>query len=171
MASVKLSKTSKKLADINDHMNKPNAKYRPNLVGLMNLCETNYMLVLRLLADKELAGEKREFFISESLAYCLEVKEVTRYTSLITIAQQTNHQNESIAKIMRPVMTIRLYHDARMVDVIDSQHIARVKPRYDYPNADMHQPDEKQQILIFLKEWLQLCLKQGQVQVNLQHNN
>lgn len=152
-------------------MSNPSIKYRPNLVGLMNLGETNYMLVLRLLADKELAGEIRKFFISENLAYCIKVIEVTRYTSLISIAQEANHQCEDIAKIMRPIMTIRMYHDARMLDVISSQNISRVKPRYDYPNTQMHLPDEKQQTLIFLKEWLQLCLKQGQVSVKLPQNS
>ncbi|MGJ8692831.1 MAG: DUF1249 domain-containing protein [Thalassotalea sp.] len=140
-------------------------KYRPRLSNLMNLGETNYMLVLRLLADKEHTGEVRAFFINDTLSYRIEVLEVTRYTSLINIAQVANHSCEKIAKILRPVMSIRLYHDARMVEIISSQNIARVKPRYDYPNQDMHQPDEKQQTLIFLKEWLQLCLKHGQVKV------
>ena len=152
-------------------MSKTSVQYRPNLVELMNLCETNYMVVLRLLADKEIAGEVREFFINENLSYTIVVDEVTRYTSLVSIAQEANHQCEKLAKIMRPVMQLRLYHDARMVEVISSQHIARVKPRYDYPNDEMHQPDEKQQILLFLKEWLQLCLKQGQVPVKLIHNS
>ena len=152
-------------------MSKTSAQYRPNLVQLMNLCETNYMLVLRLLADKEIAGEVREFFINENLSYTIVIDEVTRYTSLVSIAQEANHQCEKLAKIMRPVMQLRLYHDARMVEVISSQHIARVKPRYDYPNDEMHQPDEKQQILLFLKEWLQQCLKQGQVPVKLIHNS
>mgnify|MGYP005823727063 CR=1 FL=1 len=30
----------------------------------------------------------------------------------------------------------------------------------------MHQPDEKQQINQFLKEWLQLCHQHGQVDVD-----
>lgn len=164
-------------------------KYRPSIAKLMNLCETNYMLVLRLLADKEKLGEVREFFINESLAYRIEVKEVTKYTSLITMAQQHGFElsddisltpsaslaakqssapnTTELTALLTPVMTIRLYHDARMVEVISSQNIARIKPRYDYPNRSMHQPDEKQQILIFLKEWLQLCLQQGQVAVDV----
>lgn len=147
------------------------AKYRPNLAGLMNLGETNYMLVLRLLADKEKVGEVRTFFINEHLLYRIDVKEVTRYTSLINIAQESEHGSPQLSKLMRPVMKIRLYHDARMVEIISSQNISRVKPRYDYPNSNMHQPDEKQQILIFLKEWLQLCLTQGQVSVPLSNFN
>lgn len=143
-------------------------KYRPNLVGLMNLCETNYMLALRLLADKELVGEIREFFINEHLSYTLEVNEVTRYTSVITIAQDTLLNRSNVADLICPQMQLRLYHDAKMVEIISTQRIRQIKPRYDYPNDDMHQPDEKQQALVFLKEWLQMCLQYGQVHVNLQ---
>ena len=169
-------------------MTKHSAKYRPNLVGIMNLCEINYMLILRLLADKELAGEVRYFFINDHLAYKIAVEEVTRYTSLINIAQEVNlgfiddltiqsikvnssKEQKQFTDMMRPVMQLRLYHDARMVEVISSQNISRVKPRYDYPNTDMHQPDEKEQTLIFLKEWLQLCLKQGLVNVTQQQSS
>jgi hypothetical protein len=59
-------------------------------------------------------------------------------------------------------MVIRLYHDARLAEVISNQDIRHIKPRYDYPNNQMHQPDEKQQINVFLKEWLQLSLQLGQ---------
>lgn len=164
-------------------MNTQHNKYRPSLSGLMNLSEMNYMLVLRLLANKEFVGDVREFFISECLFYTLEVLEVTRYTSLVHITQhnmdkqsvsntkkmkQNRHSSKILADILQPVMKLRLYHDARMVEVISSQHISNIKPRYDYPNDNMHQPDEKQQILLFLKEWLQLCLQQGQVSVNIE---
>lgn len=152
-------------------MNNLRRKYRPNLVGLMNLGETNYMLVLRLLADKEKVGEVREFFINEHLSYQLVVKEVTRYTSLIDIAQDAVETTSDMAELIRPQMQLRLYHDAKMVEIISTQNIRQVKPRYEYPNDKMHQPDEKQQALVFLKEWLQMCLQYGQVNINLQHDH
>jgi len=142
-------------------------KYRPNLPDLMSLCSTNYVLSLRLLADKELAGEKREFFISDKLAYIIEVKEVTKYTSLINIVQQQIKADSTLSAFTQPKMQVRLYHDARVAEVISSQGVSQVKPRYDYPNDQMHHPDEKRQINQFLKEWLQLCLEFGQVNVSL----
>jgi uncharacterized protein YqiB (DUF1249 family) len=39
--------------------------YRPNLVSLMTLCANNYMLLLKVLADKKRQGETRHFFISD----------------------------------------------------------------------------------------------------------
>ena len=159
-------------------------KYQIILSSLMNLCDTNYMLMLKVLANKECVGEQRCFFISDFLSYTVTVKEVTRYTSLVSISQDVNvfitknninqdntnnidRLSPTLAKLFRPSMVLRLYHDARMAEVISSQDIRQVKPRYDYPNSDMHQPDEKHQINLFLNEWLQLCLRLGQVKLTL----
>jgi len=164
-------------------------KYHPRISTLMNLCEVNYMLLIRLLAsnnDEEVVGDKRCYFISDFLSYQTEILEVTRYTSLVSISQTLPysqitsatiiHPNDSLlaniangkfSTLLRPKMVIRLYHDARMAEVISNQDIRQVKPRYDYPNPKMHLPDEKQQINQFLKEWLQLSLKLGQVNVPL----
>jgi len=148
-------------------MNAKVKKYKPQLATLMNLCDVNYMLLIKLLADKEEVGQERHFFISDFLSYVVTVNEVTRYTTLITISQNTIEVGEDLSHLFQPKMVIRLYHDARMAEVITSQNVRQVKPRYDYPNSKMHLPDEKQQINMFLKEWLQLCHELGQVQVAL----
>lgn len=145
-------------------------RYQPRLSTLMNLCEINYMLMLRLLADNEKVGEQRSFFISDFLSYTLQVNEVTRYTSLVEISQDAVIGDVKLSGLLRPKMVIRLYHDARMAEVISNQDIRQVKPRYDYPNSAMHLPDEKQQINMFLKEWLQLCHSLGQVKLSLFDN-
>ena len=128
------------------------------------------MLMLRLLADNEKVGEQRSFFISDFLSYTLQVNEVTRYTSLVEISQDAVIGDVKLSGLLRPKMVIRLYHDARMAEVISNQDIRQVKPRYDYPNSAMHLPDEKQQINMFLKEWLQLCHSLGQVKLSLFDN-
>lgn len=148
-------------------MANPAVAYRPNLPNLMTLCSSNYALLVRLLADKELAGEDRHFFVSDNLAYVIAIKEVTRYTSLVSMTQLASKKSAPFANLIQPTMQIRLYHDARMAEVLSSQKIRQIKPRYDYPNSQMHLPDEKLQINLFLKEWLQLCIEQGQVKVAL----
>ncbi|MEH6595898.1 MAG: DUF1249 domain-containing protein [Colwellia polaris] len=142
-------------------------KYRPHLPTLMALCEINYMLLLRILADKEQVGEQRCFFISDFLSYRVTVNEVTKYTTLITIIQEANIRGYNLTELFRPKMVVRLYHDARMAEVISNQDVQQIKPRYDYPNERMHLPDEKQQVNYFLKEWLQLCLKLGKVNFDI----
>lgn len=144
-------------------------KYQPNLVSLMSLCANNYFLLLKVQADQTQLDEQRHFFINDYLAYKITVNEITRYTSLITFEQKIL-DNNTLPSVLHPRMVIRLYHDARMAEVISSQDIHQVKPRYDYPNEQMHQQDEKQQINQFLNEWLHLCLHQGQVKVSLLTN-
>lgn len=144
-------------------------RYRPSLAVLMQLCATNYALLMRLLLNssdqKAKAGKQYSFFISEQLQYCLTIKEVTRYTTLVNLKQFV--ADSCYGEILAPTMMIRLYHDARMAEINSSQHIRYIKPRYNFPNDKMHYPDEKQQINQFLKEWLQLCLQQGQIKVSL----
>lgn len=161
------------------------SKYKPSLVTLMTLSQSNYMLLLRLLADCEVAGQTRYFSVSPQLSYCVAVDEVTRYTTVVTIeqvslntdaqrlksSQQSSQQSiqapneeqapNQLKQLLTPSMEVRLYHDAQVIDVLSCQNIRTIKPRYEYPNKAMHQPDEKQQIQLFLKEWLQLCLTHG----------
>ncbi|TRX53883.1 DUF1249 domain-containing protein [Thalassomonas sp. M1454] len=145
------------------------ANYKPSLKGLINSFEINYMLLTRLLADLDEVNQRREFFINEHLSYQLTVKEKSKYTHVIEFRQvEINTSQASKAKLLTfPCMLIRIYHDARLAEVIESQHIRQIKPRYDYPNPKMHQPDEKQQNHYFLTQWLQLCLSQGQTPVKL----
>lgn len=139
--------------------------YRPNLSNLMSLCEVNYMMITRLLADMAKMGETRSFFISDFLSYTIVIKEVTKYTSLVVMSQDAHIGTHQLSEYMSPKMIIRLYHDARMAEVISNQDVRQIKPRYDYPNQAMHLPDEKQQVNQFLKEWLQLSLQLGQTKV------
>lgn len=146
--------------------------YQPNLVSLMTLCANNYMLLLKVLANNRLLGETRKFFISDFLSYRVTITEVTRYTSVVSFEQDSLADSLKcisgvVASALHPRMTIRLYHDARMAEVLSTQDIRQVKPRYNYPNTQMHQQDEKQQTNQFLNEWLHLCLRLGQVKVTL----
>lgn len=131
----------------------------------MKLCANNYLLLLKIQADKTEFNQQRHFFINDHLSYVVTVNEVTRYTSLISFEQVNTKTNNIFSEVFHPRMSIRLYHDARMAEVISSQDITQVQPRYDYPNKNMHQQDEKQQINQFLNEWLHLCLEHGQIKV------
>jgi len=139
----------------------------------MTLCANNYLLLIRLQAQQTEVAQQRHFFINEHLAYSVIVNEITRYTSLITFEQKAfdfiTKSTETLSNSLHPRMSIRLYHDACMAEVISSQDIRQVKPRYDYPNKHMHQQDEKQQMNQFLNEWLHLCLDYGQVNIEFQN--
>lgn len=129
--------------------------YHVDLAGLMRIYETNYAKMNALIPVDPIVGETRSYQVSD-FSYQLEIKEVTRYTTLVDVCQCD----------VRPIfplprMSVRLYHDARVAEVCSSEQISRVKPRYDYPNAKMMQKDEKFQLNQFLGEWLSFCLKHG----------
>ncbi|WP_185967975.1 DUF1249 domain-containing protein [Thalassotalea sp. PS06] len=143
-------------------------RYHPNLKQLLNSCEINYVLLLRLLGGISEVGEQREFSIDERHAFQLRVTEQSKYTNVVEFRQLSASDNDCqvIGKLLsKPFMVIRLYHDARVAEVIESAQTRRIKPRYDYPNQSMMQPDEKQQTHQFLTEWLQTCLRLGQTAV------
>jgi uncharacterized protein len=58
---------------------------------------------------------------------------------------------------------VRLYHDANLAEVVKCQRYRQFAPRYEYPNIDMHQIDEKAQMNRFLGELLAHCLAHGRV--------
>ena len=145
------------------------AKYRPSLKGLDQSFEKNYMLLTRLLGDTDSVADERYFFITELLEYKVTILEKTKYTHLVEFKQLVSHTESLASKVHlpKPSMTIRIYHDARLAEVLQSQYISQIKPRYDYPNQAMHLPDEKQQTQHFLTEWLQLCLTEGKANIQV----
>lgn len=133
-------------------LNKP---YHVDLAALMRVYETNYAKLNALLPGQPNVGDVRSYQVA-SMAYQLEVSEVTKYTTLIDVCQCDEQPVFPL-----PKMTVRLYHDARVAEVCASEQISRVFARYDYPNAKMVQKDEKFQLNQFLGEWLTFCLKNG----------
>ena len=70
-------------------------------------------------------------------------------------------QEHSLPWLPTPRLEVRVYHDARMAEVVGAEHARRFRSVYPYPNVDMHQPDEKSQLNLFLGEWLSHCLACG----------
>lgn len=156
-----------------------NNGYRVNLASLMGLCANNYLLLIKLIGDQVALDDNRLFFINDKLSYRIMINEVTKYTSLIHFEQTLPREKSqkrlatptALSSALLPSMTIRLYHDAKVAEVISTQNIRQIKPRYDYPNKQMHQQNEKQQTNLFLHEWLKLCLALGQVNVDKSWDN
>lgn len=129
-------------------------RYFPDLRTLHSVCDVNYVRLLKLLPDCDTLDLQYEFGASRSLQYQIVIEEVARYTTTVVMSQI----NPEMPEYLKPSMRIRLYHDARMAEVISSQNIARFEPSYDYPNKNMHQKNEKEMVNHFLSEWLSFCL-------------
>lgn len=130
-------------------------RYVPNLTELHACCARNYASLNKLLDG--LAGETTMTFSQAGESLRMSIDEQAPYT---TTLQLTQHR-QGMPDYLAPTMKVRLYHDARMAEVLTCQQICGVRARYDYPNVRMHQRDEKMQLNQFLAEWLAFCLDHG----------
>ncbi len=135
-------------------------KYIPDLVQLGALYESNYsrlLKLIRIMGD----SEKMEFnlhtehhFVGKVL---IQLLESCKYTDTFLL-----EQTAAAGKwVNNPKLTVRLYHDAVVAEVVGHQGQQATNGVNDYPNKSMHHPDEKNQLNSFLSEWLNFCLMHG----------
>jgi uncharacterized protein YqiB (DUF1249 family) len=128
-------------------------RYRVDLADLQATCEANYARLMRLLPDMRGSCAGRRVAISQGErllgVLALDVLESCPYTTTLRVRQE-----HDLAWLPSPPLEVRVYHDARMAEVIGAQQARRFLGRYPYPNAAMYQPDEKSQLNLFLGEWL-----------------
>lgn len=130
-------------------------RYTVDLVDLHSLCEANYARLRQIFRDYEQCNA-REFTVKGARIH-LEVIERSRYTTTFRLVQS------GVLKL--PAGTVRLdvrmYHDARMAEVVGFQSHQQIAGRYPYPNPQMYQRDEKQQQNQYVAELLSHCLAEG----------
>lgn len=136
-------------------------RYRVDLCELQACCEANYQRLQRLLPDmRGVSPRPRRVALShgEQLVAVLviEVLENCPYTTSLRVRQEQHP-----AWLPAPQLEVRAYHDARMAEVVGAARSRSFLGRYPYPNAAMHQPDEKTQLNLFLGEWLGHCQALG----------
>jgi uncharacterized protein YqiB (DUF1249 family) len=131
-------------------------RYKVNLVELQAKCAANYGLMLRIFPALSHDGVF-EFSLSNCGMVRMNLIERTPYTALVGL------QQSGVASILPnlSLCKIRMYHDARMAEVVEWEGQRGLKGRYEYPNEAMHQEDEKWQRNKFLGELLSYCLREG----------
>ncbi len=145
---------------LNDFYVRPKVKYKVNLPLQMAECEANFAKLKKLLPSE---GGLREFAVSRGTQEWLHkilVVERSPYTTTLQLTQIAKYTKDS-NWLQMPCLTVRMYHDAELAEVLAWEGHKRLRPRYNYPNQSMYQCDEKLQINQFLGEWLSLCLRQG----------
>ncbi|MGQ7260311.1 DUF1249 domain-containing protein [Vreelandella sp. V005] len=134
--------------------------YVTDLKTLQGECSANYLRLVRLVGDME-AGQRRDIALHGDQHYFgdlhLYIQEQAPYTTMVDVSQT----GPLDTVIEGPRMRVHLYHDVRMAEVTDFQRERHFSGRYRYPNARMHQPDEKLQLNRFLGEWLAHGLAHG----------
>lgn len=130
--------------------------YKPDLKQFMSVCAANYAKVLRLLADDNKPATM-EYSLDNKTELVFKLIETAPYTDTYKLKQKG-----SLKLLTEDICTFRVYHDAKVAEVIASSHPMMLPPIYSYPNKEMNMPDEKMQINRFLGQWLSFCLQFGQ---------
>jgi uncharacterized protein len=143
---------------------------RPTVGGLMALCEENFILLSRLAPHLK---EQRGLIVSRRLGNVdlhLTIVEQSRFTSLVRLTHwfpgpalgwgphpYSGRTGEPVGFGADPDARLRIYHDARQVEVLDLHQTA-------LPLRAQYQPpalDAKWYANLFLGKWLRFCLDQG----------
>jgi uncharacterized protein YqiB (DUF1249 family) len=133
----------------------------------MAICDGNYIRLLKLLPDLTPTA-RREFTLpvlgasdaATAHRVALEVVETFKYTSTVSISLEA--PGPGSAYYRPPAMLVRLYHDANTAEVTSYQDERRIRVLYQEDELPRFYPDEKEQVNLFLAEWLALCLEAGQ---------
>lgn len=132
-------------------------KYVIDLQAYMAECEANYWRLQKLMPDD-----------LDEIAYAVQLPDGTAVTMKLAIVQRCKYTTMLTVDqgglqnwLAHTHFEVRIYHDARMAEVISCQRQGKVHPVYPYPNEKMHQKDEKFQQHRFFSECLANCLKNG----------
>ncbi|MCO7227409.1 DUF1249 domain-containing protein [Pleionea sp. CnH1-48] len=130
-------------------------KYVPDLASYMSQCEMNYALMLRLM---NLLRDESSLSIEFDSSVChIHVTEQTRYTTTLSLKLKA-HGSDWVEPIL---LSVRLYHDACLAEVLENNRNHAPKANHDYPNQKMSHPDDKYQRNRLLNECLKFCFQQG----------
>jgi uncharacterized protein len=129
----------------------------PDVGALMSLCEENFVLLRRL--TPELSAYPAGQRLSRrpgTVDLSLEIEEQARYTTLVHLTHRFTDA-ETLETHSDPDARLRVYHDARQVEVLElRQSILPLRTRYAHPALV-----DKWRANLFLSKWLMFCLRQG----------
>jgi uncharacterized protein YqiB (DUF1249 family) len=120
----------------------------------LGLYESNFAKLTALLPD---LPHRRGRYIAVAAGLApiyVEILERNPYTTTVQIHQSLAAGRPWVRDLG---MKVRIYHDARVAEVISYQGVQPLQPFYSYPNPRMLQPYEKRRVNQFLGEWLSYC--------------
>ena len=135
-------------------------RYIPDISKHAALCEANYVRLQRLLKN---ADEPRYEFSwvdnhENQIDVDIDIVERFKYTTTLQLTKTLHSVPKPLSQVE---LTVRLYSDARMAEVVTFCQGKQLAGVYRYPNDQMYQVDEKEQANHYLAEWLSHLLSHG----------
>jgi len=135
------------------------AAHARSFAGLMELYEQNYMRLRNIVPDLKVADQMISS-VPEHQDLFLSITQRCRYTTMLRMTYRFEEQGEVL---FEPDLHLKVYHDARVVEVQQFQSRSR-GPLY---LADLI--EQKWIMNRFLYKWLGYCLYQGHYFLPMQH--
>lgn len=125
----------------------------------LEVYDENYERLMSLLPALQQLSLHQQFDFSGCNGYAFALLERTRYTSMVRLTADW-----SLCSNLIPAaeMTVRLYHDAGVAEVLSYQKSRHFNVEYEYPNPNMYSKREKRRLNEFLRDWLACCLLASQ---------
>lgn len=120
--------------------------------------EENYRLVQRLLPQLEQGGDRYLLSGEDGEELQLLILERCRYTTIVSLSKPFHIDGEWLPELS---MQLRLYHNARVVEVVAYQGCRRIPARYQVDRHGRYHRDDKRQINHLLHDLLLYCLRRG----------
>jgi uncharacterized protein YqiB (DUF1249 family) len=129
---------------------------RPSVGDLLSLCEDNYRCLMNLAPQlRRLDGSYRSRLPDHQDLH-LTVVEQTKYTTLIRLTYEFRQGGDG-PLVADPDALLRVYHDARQVEVEDlRQQALPTRRMYESPGLE-----NKWRLNLFVAKWLAFCIAQG----------
>ena len=144
-------------------------RFRVDLPTYHADCDANYLRLCKLMP--ELANNQSWRYQIPHGTLEVAVLDRSRYTTEVSLQASAPESGDNESDwLMPPPITVRLYHDARMAEVVKVSGQGTVGSdglNFRYPNPAMHNEDERQQVNRYLSEWLAHCLANGRAEVTL----
>lgn len=130
----------------------------PNLTGLMGLYEQNYQRLMRLVPEWPVPFEEAVSHAPGDRNLYLEVRERTKYTTTLHL---TYRFNESGRQVCDPDMEVRLFHDARLAEVLACGMHPRSLNFGEFDFESSSAVEARWARNLFLNKWLDYLLTHG----------
>jgi uncharacterized protein YqiB (DUF1249 family) len=124
-------------------------------VSLMDLYENNYMRLRRLIPDLQALPDNSISHLPGCLDLHLTILERSKFTTTFSLTYFFDEGEQTFAE---PALTIRIYHDANIAEVL-AGHLQHGRLRYEHVSGNAIKV--KWKLNRFLFKWLGYCLYLG----------
>ncbi len=118
--------------------------------------EENFRLLQHLLPELEQGAERFVLAGNEGEELELLILQRCRYTTMVELSKPFAIDGEWLPDL---AMQLRVYHDARVVEVAAYQGCYRLPARYQVEAYGRHYRDDKRQVNFLLHDLLLYCLR------------